>query len=128
MAETAVRFAAIIESSLTIKETAKRLKKTEGVVRQMIARRTLYSVLLDNRRFIPIFQFAKDNDDELVADITKVNVVLRPGLHPVEVFEWYTEPDAELYVNDDIDQPVSPLAWLNSGKKAKALVTLAKRL
>jgi hypothetical protein len=126
LAETAVKYAAIIESSLSIKEVATRIGKAESHVRQLIARRTLYSILLDNRRYIPIFQF--DKKGKLVRHITKVNAALRPGLHPVQVFEWYTEPDPDLYVNDDIDQPVSPIAWLNSGLDFGPVVALAKRL
>lgn len=125
LADTAVKFAAIIESSLSIKEAAKRIGKAESHVRQMIARRTLYSILLEHRRYIPIFQF--DKKGKLVRHITKVNAALRAGIHPVEVFEWYTEPDPELYVNDDIDQTVSPMAWLNSGQDVTRLVTLARR-
>lgn len=126
IAATVVQFAALLDSSLTIKAAAKRIGKPESHVRQMIARRTLYSILLDNRRYIPVFQFKQRGG--LVANITKVNAALRPDLHPVEVFEWYTEPAPDLYVNDNIDQIVSPIAWLSSGRDYKTLVTLAKRL
>jgi len=125
VAETAVQFAAIIESSLTIKEAARRIEKPESQVRQMIARRTLYSILLDNRRFVPLFQFKKDSG--LLPNITKVNAALNADLHPVEVFEWYTQPDADLYLDDDIEQTVSPIAWLLAGRDYQTLVTLAKR-
>jgi hypothetical protein len=125
VAETAVQFAAIIESSLTIKEAALRMEKPESQVRQMIARRTLYSVLLDNRRYIPLFQFKKDGG--LLPNITKVNAALSDDLHPVEVFEWYTQPDPDLYLGDTIEQTVSPIAWLLAGGDHQTLVTLAKR-
>ncbi len=125
VAETAVQFAAIIESSLTIMEAAQHIEKPESQVRQMIARRTLYSILLDNRRFVPLFQFKKDGG--LLPNITKVNAALNADLHPVEVFEWYTQPDADLYLDDDIGQTVSPIAWLLAGRDYQTLVTLAKR-
>jgi len=125
VAETAVQFAAIIESSLTIKEAALRMEKPESQVRQMIARRTLYSVLLDNRRYIPLFQFKKDGG--LLPNITKVNAALSDDLHPVEVFEWYTQPDPDLYLGDTIEQTISPIAWLLAGRDYQTLVTLAKR-
>lgn len=126
VAETAVQYAAIIESSLTIKEAAKRINKPESQVRQMITRRTLYSILLDNRRYIPIFQFQRENG--LLPNITKVNAALAADMHPVEIFEWYTEPDPDLFIDDDIDHTVSPIAWLSSGRDFRKLVTLAKRL
>ena len=92
----------------------------------MIARRALYSILLNNRRYIPIFQFRKDGS--LIPQITKVNAAMRADLHPVEVFEWYTEPDPDLYINDNIDQTVSPITWLSSAQDYRTVVTLAKRL
>lgn len=126
LAETAVKFAAIIGSSLPIKEVAKRLNKGESHVRQMIARRTLYSILLENRRYIPIFQFRKDGS--LIPQISKVNAALRADLHPVEIFEWLTEPDPDLYINSGIDQSVSPIAWLSGAQDYRVVVALAKRL
>ena len=57
MAETAIKYAALIESGFSTKEVATRLDITESQVRQMISRKTLYSILLNNRRYVPIFQF-----------------------------------------------------------------------
>ena len=57
-----------------------------------------------------------------------MNAVLRPDLHPVEVFEWYTEADPDLFVKDDEDQTVSPIIWLSNGFVVKPVVALAKRL
>ena len=59
LAATTTQFAALVSTSLTTKEAAVRLGIPESRMRQMIARRTLYSVLLDNRRHIPAFQFAQ---------------------------------------------------------------------
>lgn len=126
LAETAVQYAAIIESSLTTKEAAGRMHIPESQVRQMIARRTLYSILLNNRRYIPIFQFEKDGP--LVANIMKVCATLSPDLHPVEVYDWFTQPDPDLFVGGDVDATISPLSWLRSGGDVKKLVMLARRL
>ncbi len=126
LVETAVKFAAIIETSLSIKVAAKQLDKGDSQIRQMIARRTLHSILLDNRRFIPAFQFKKNG--AMIPQITKVNAALRADLHPVEVFEWFTEADPNLTTNDDSDQTVSPLSWLNSAQDYRTVVKLAKRL
>ena len=125
IAETAIKYAAIVESSLTFKEATARLDSSESQVRMMIARRTLYSFTLEGRRYIPVFQF--DKKGKLLPNITKVNPVLSPDLHPVEVFEWYTLPKPDLYVNDDIDQTISPIAWLANGRDLGTLTTLAKR-
>ena len=126
LAATAVQFAALTESSLSTREAAERLEIPENRVRQMIARRTLYSILLDNRRYIPIFQF--EQSGPLAPNITKVNTALSPDLHPVEVYAWYTEPDPDLFLGDEVDTCVSPLAWLRSGGAVMRLTTLARRL
>lgn len=62
LAATTAQFAAIVSTSLTTEEAAVRLGMSEGRIRQLIARRTLYSVLLDNRRYIPAFQFVQRGD------------------------------------------------------------------
>ena len=126
LAQTAVQYAAIIESSLATKEAARRLSVPENRIRQMIARRTLYSILLDNRRYIPHFQF--DQGGPLIPNITKVNAALSPDLHPVEVYDWYTQPDPDLFIGDDVDACLSPLAWLRSGGAVRSLTMLARRL
>ena len=126
LAKTVVRYAAIVESSLTTRQAAQRLHAAESRVRQMIARRTLYGILLDNRRHIPLFQFEKAGP--LVANITQVNPALSPDLHPVEVYDWYTRSDPDLFLGDDVDAGVSPLAWLRSGGPPNRLAMLARRL
>ena len=126
LAATAALFAAIIETGLTTDEAAKRLDMRQNRVRQMIARGTLYSVLLDNRRHIPLFQFERKGG--LIPNITRVNAALPGDLHPVDVYDWYTKPDPDLFVGDDIDAPLSPLAWLGSGGDVKSVMVLVRRL
>ena len=126
LAATVALYAAIIDTSLTTQTTAERLGTPQNRVRQMIARRTLYSVLLDNRRYIPLFQF--DKAGGLIPNITKVNAALPDDLHPVDVYDWYTKPDTDLVVGEDVDAPLSPLTWLGSGGDVKSVLVLARRL
>ena len=98
----------------------------ESRTRQMIARRTLYSVPLNSRRHIPAFQFSQRG--ELVPNIAKVNAALPEDLHPVEVQTWHTQPHADLFIGDDVDARVSPLGWLHSGGDADRVAQLARRL
>ena len=126
IARTALHYAAIVKTSLTTGEVARRLGIPENQVRQMIARGTLYSFLLNNRRLIPIFQF--EPTGPLVANITKVNAALSPDLHPVEVQEWYAQADPDLFAGSDIEAVMSPLAWLRSGGAVKKVAMLARRL
>ena len=126
LAATMIQFAALISTSLTTKEAAQRLGVPESRVRQMVARRTLYGVLLNSRRRIPAFQFAQG--DGLVPNIAKVNAALPEDLHPVEVQAWYTQPHADLFVGDDLDACISPLDWLRSGGEVNRVVQLARWL
>ena len=126
LAATTAQFAAIVSTSLTTKRAAKRLGMPESRVRQMIARRTLYSVLLNGRRRIPAFQFAPRGG--LVPNIAKVNAALPDELHPVEVQAWYTQPHADLFIGDDLDACVSPLDWLRSGGDVHKVTQFARWL
>ena len=126
LAATASLYAAIVDTGLTTDEVAKRLNTRPSRVRQMIAERTLYSVLLDDRHCIPIFQFEQDGG--LIPNITKVNAALPDDLHPVDVYDWYMERDPDLFVEDRFDAPMSPLAWLRNGGDVKLVLALAQRL
>ena len=141
LAATTAQFAALVSTSLTTKEAAARLGMPESRIRRMIARRTLYSVLLDNRRHIPAFQFAQQGGPmgrarpspaaakgALVPNIGKVNAALPEDLHPVEVQAWYTQPHTDLFLGDDVDARVSPLNWLRSGGDVHRVAQLAQRL
>lgn len=125
LAETVAKFAAIIESGLSTTEVGKRLRTGPGRIRQMVADRTLFSIRLDGRRYIPIFQFVKGR---LVPNIGRVNAALNPELHPVEVFDWYTVPNPDLFDGDDYEQTVSPLDWLKAGNNPEPVVRLANLL
>ncbi len=126
LAMTAVKYAAIVEGSLTAREVGERLNLTGGRVRQLIADRSLYSFLMGSRRLIPRFQFRPDGG--LVPNIAVVNRVLSPGLHPVEVFNWLHARNADLFRDEDLDATVSPLDWLKAGYEAARVALLARRL
>ena len=128
LANTAAEFAALIESSLTTSEVGKRLGFGAGRVRQMVADHSLYSILLEGRRYVPIFQFLNPKATRLVPNIGLVNRTLDPSLHPVAVFHWYTHPNPDLYLNDDADVTVSPLDWLKAGYPVASVTKLAALL
>ena len=125
LAETAVKYAAIVKRSLNSDAVSKKLGLSPSRVRQMISDRSLYSFLIGRNRYIPDFQFA---GDELVPNIAQVNRALSAEMHPVEVYNWYHLPNVDLFVHDDIDQTVSPLDWLKTGRDVERVVFLANRL
>lgn len=126
LTETVVKYAAIVKRSRSTKEVSQRLGVAPSRIRQMIADRSLYSFLIDGNRYIPDFQFGAEG--QLVPNITRVNKVLSPRMHPVEVYNWYHLPNVDLFVNDDIDDIVSPLDWLKGGQDIERLLFLARRL
>ena len=126
LAMTAVKYAAIVQQSLTSREAGARLGLAGGRVRQLIADRSLYSFLMGSRRLIPGFQFLPDGG--LIPNITVVNRVLSPRLHPVEVFNWLYARNADLFRDEDLDVTVSPLDWLKAGYDASRVALLARRL
>lgn len=125
LANTAVKYAAIVKRSLSSEAVSRRLGLTPGRIRQMIADRSLYSFLIGRNRHIPDFQF---QGNRLAPNITRVNKALPPGMHPVEVYNWFHLPNVDLFLDDDIDNTVSPLDWLKAGHDVERVVILAGRL
>ena len=125
LAQTAVKYAAIVKRSLSSKAVSEKLGLAPSRVRQMISDRSLYSFLIDRNRYIPDFQF---EGDALVPNIARVNRTLSPNMHPVEVYNWYHLPHVDLFLSEDVDQTVSPLDWLKGGQDVERVVFLAGRL
>lgn len=126
LAETAVKYAAIVTRSLSTEDARRRLKISASRVRQLIADHSLYSFLIDGKRYIPDFQFGPK--DKLIPNIARVNKAMNPQMHPVEVYNWLHLPNVDLFLDDDMDATVSPLDWLNNGRDIDLLLQLASRL
>ena len=118
-------FAALLATSLDTAGVAERLGVLPGQVRQMIARRTLYSVKIDGVRHVPLFQFRTSGP--LVSNIGQVNAALPTDLHPVSVYGWYTEADRDLVLDEHDEGPgMTPLEWLDSGGDPEVPVRIAR--
>ena len=126
LAMTAVKYAAIVQRSLTSREVGERLRLADGRVSQLIADRSLYSFLMESRCLIPEFQFLPGGG--LVPNIGVVNRALSPRLHPVEVFNWLHTRNADLFLDEESDVNVSPREWLRAGHNAAPVALLASRL
>ncbi len=117
----ATEFGAILATSLTAAQAAKRLRGVTPVrVRQMIRDGVLYAIRIEGRWKIPIFQL---EDQGLVPNIGLVNAVVPRTLDAVSVLRWYTTPDPELEAS--IGDVLSPLAWLRAGLDPAPVVSLA---
>ncbi len=126
LAQTAVKYAAILKRSLSTKQASERLGLAASRIRQMIADRSLYSFLIDGSRYIPEFQF--ESDGRLIPNITLLNKALNPRMLPVEVYNWLHLTNVDLFLGDDMGNIVSPLEWLKGGQDLDQLLLLASRL
>ena len=122
LAASIVKYAALVERSLSANEASDKLGLTPSRVRQMISDRSVYSFLIDRKRHIPNFQF---EGDRLTPNIARVNRALPREMHPVAVYNWYSQPHVDLFVDGDPDNTVSPLDWLRTGRDADRVVFLA---
>lgn len=124
-AEGAVRFAALVEHSLSTEQVAAQLKVTPGRVHQMLSSRDLYSFRLDARRLIPSFQI---RDGRLIPNIAQVNKALPATMHPLGVFNWYHRENVDLYIDDRQEVCLTPLEWLAEGRDPSHVVIISKHL
>ncbi len=126
LAQTAVKYAAILKRSLSTKQASERLGVAASRIRQMIADRSLYSFLIDGSRYIPEFQF--EADGRLIPNVTLLNKALNPRMLPVEVYNWLHLANVDLFLDDDMGNIVSPFEWLKGGQDLDRLLLLASRL
>ena len=61
-------------------------------------------------------------------DVKRVNPVLPSDLHPVEVYEWYTSPEADLAIGGEDGRAASPIEWLDTGGDPARAIVIARRL
>jgi len=124
MLDYATEFGAIIATSLSAAEAAKRLNNVTAVwVRQKIRDRALYAIQIDGRWKIPSFQFEKKR---LVPNIEAVNRLIPRTLDAVSVLRFYTSTDPEL--ETPTGTIVSPLDWLKAGLDPAPVLALASDL
>lgn len=113
-ARAAAAYAALLASSLTVQETARRLGVDGSRVRQRLAARTLYGIRHGDGWRIPVFQF---DGGRLLPALAAVVSRLDPTLHPLAVFRWFTTPDPDLRTDNT---PLSPRDWLRRGLSGAA--------
>lgn len=125
VAEGAVRFAALVEHSLSVEKVAAQLRVTPGRVHQMISSRDLYSFRVDARRLVPGFQI---RDGRLIPNIAQVNKALPATMHPLGVFNWYHRENVDLYIDDRQEVCLTPLEWLAEGRDPAHVIFMSRHM
>ena len=119
----ATLYAAILTTSLSVAEVARRLGVDESRVRQRIHARTLYAIKPGATWRVARFQFA---DDHLVPGIDRVLPRLSPGLSAVTVVAWFQRPSPNLVDGNGVAH--SPLDWLTAGDPIAPVAAAAEDL
>ena len=129
MARAVTQYAAMLDTSLSVKDAAKLLCVNESRVRQRLSReRTLYGIKLGSGWHIPLFQFA---GSKLIPSIDKVFPCLSKSLSPVAVLLWFTAPNPDLEPDSPSDNHelcLSPRDWLLQGYSPDVAAKLAEDL
>jgi hypothetical protein len=127
LAETVAEYAALLKSSLSTSEAAKRLGVDSSRIRQRLTSQppTLYGIRIGTSWYIPEFQF---EGDAPIRGVGEVVAHLDPELHPVAVFRWFTGPSPDLSTDDAGGRNLSPRDWLRLGLPVQPVVELASNL
>lgn len=126
LARSAALITALLRTGLSTTEAAERLGVDPSRIRQRLTSRprTLYGIRSKKGWHLPAFQFGNDS---LVPGIEQVFAALDPRLDPVSVHRWFTMPCSDL-VNEERDEPLSPLEWLQVRLPVEEVVAIAKHL
>ena len=87
-------------------------------ISQRVGERSLYSFQSGDDRLYPRWQFV---DHKVLRGLKTVLSALDPALHPLVVDHWFTTPSVDLEVGDE---PMTPVAWLETGGSPEHLVEL----
>lgn len=127
LAMAAAEYAALVETGLTTNEAAAQLGVDPSRIRQRLAELppTLYGIRMGSEWRLPRFQF---EGRRLVPKFEEIVGELRPDLHPVAFFRWFTTPNGDLLPDDGRSEPLSPRDWLLAGYPAAAVAEIAELL
>lgn len=125
LTRTALEYARLLQSSLTVEQAAGLLGVNPSRVRQRLTGhpRTLYGIKEGKAWRVPRFQFA---GRKLIPGLAAVIGALPADLHPVTVRRWLTTPHPDLRVDRAEARSVAPLDWLRSGRAPEVVADLAR--
>lgn len=121
---SAMRYASLVESSLTAAEAAERLEVTTSRIRQRLQKPpSLYGFKDQEGAWrLPAFQFT---DAGPLPGLGEILPALPDEIHPLEVLNWFESPNADLQLKG---RAVSPREWLLSGRSVERATELARAL
>jgi len=127
LVQTVAEYAALLKSSLSTVEAARKLGVDPSRIRQRLTTTppTLYGIRIGTSWFIPELQF---DGGELVRGFGEVVSCLDPALHPVAVFRWFTTPNADLAPEALGGRNLSPRDWLRMGLPVEPISEMASNL
>lgn len=97
------------EEALTVAKAAKKLKVSDGRVRQLIAAGSVMSIPNgEGAHLLPAWQFAGDRLLPGLDEVTKAAA----GLHPLTLAGFMARSDVDFEIEGE---PVSPIEWLVAG-------------
>lgn len=124
LARTTAEYAVLLDTSLTVAETAQKLGVDTSRVRQLLTVRKIYGLQIRGVWKIPLFQL---EDDRLLPGLEEVVPALPKNLHPIAIYHWFTTPHSDL-APKDFDRVISPREWLLTGHSPTVVVGLATDL
>ena len=127
LVQTVAEYAALLKSSLSTAEAARRLGVDPSRIRQRLTADppTLYGIRIGSSWYIPELQF---DCDGLLRGLGDVVSRLDPELHPVAVFRWFTTPNPDLSNEALGGRSLSPRDWLRLGLPVEAVAEMASNL
>ncbi|HEX9943904.1 MAG TPA: hypothetical protein VGG03_17970 [Thermoanaerobaculia bacterium] len=127
LAQTVAEYAALLKSSLSTADAAKRLGVDSSRIRQRLTSEppSLYGIRIGNGWYVPEFQF---DGDRLIGGIGEVVARLDPELHPMSVFRWFTTSNPDLSTDELRGRNLSPRDWLRLGLPVQPVAELASNL
>jgi hypothetical protein len=110
----------LVAQSLTPQAVAEMLTSTAAEVVRQLRSRALYGFCVDRKWRVPRFQFHRGR---VVSGLESVLPKLDRNLHPIEVVNWFTLPNTDLWIDEET---VSPIKWLQAGRDAGKVAELAE--
>jgi hypothetical protein len=118
------QYMALLEESLSTAQAARILRVDVSRIRQRLRKRSLFGIEYEGSWRLPRFQFERRL---VIPGLSRTLDALPPDLFPLDLIDWFVLPDPDLQLAAD-HAPLSPRAWLLSGRPIDAVVMLARDL